>query len=71
MYQCLRVTGSFGMLGDIIIAEPNAYIVFAPKRVIEQTLNKTVPDVMVHKHICIYGWNKRLFNSIVPRNALE
>jgi acetyl-CoA carboxylase carboxyl transferase subunit beta len=32
------------MLGDIIISEPNAYIAFAGKRVIEQTLNKTVPD---------------------------
>ncbi|KAL8267777.1 hypothetical protein R6Q59_001575 [Mikania micrantha] len=39
-----RVTTSFGMLGDIIIAEPNAYTTFAGKRVIEQTLNKTVPD---------------------------
>ncbi|KAH0446365.1 hypothetical protein IEQ34_024810 [Dendrobium chrysotoxum] len=29
------------MLGDIIIAEPNAYIAFAGKRV---TLKKTVPD---------------------------
>nr|YP_009316639.1 acetyl-CoA carboxylase beta subunit [Taraxacum amplum]AOV93898.1 acetyl-CoA carboxylase beta subunit [Taraxacum amplum] len=38
------VTASFGMLGDIIIAEPNAYIAFAGKRVIEQTLNKTVPE---------------------------
>ncbi|KAF9619781.1 hypothetical protein IFM89_009303 [Coptis chinensis] len=38
------VTASFGMLGDIIIAEPNAYIAFAGKRVIEQTLNKTRPD---------------------------
>lgn len=36
------VTASFGMLGDIIIAEPNAYIAFAGKRVIEQTLKKTV-----------------------------
>ena len=31
------------MLGDIIIAEPNACIAFAGKRVIEQTLNKEVP----------------------------
>ncbi|KAK8305151.1 hypothetical protein V6Z11_D03G041000 [Gossypium hirsutum] len=38
------VTASFGMLGDIIIAEPNAYIAFAGKRVIEQTLNKTIPE---------------------------
>ncbi|KAJ9535268.1 hypothetical protein OSB04_un001635 [Centaurea solstitialis] len=44
------VTASFGMLGDIIIAEPNAYIAFAGKRVIEQTLNiKTVPKV--HKRL--------------------
>ncbi|CAN6440759.1 unnamed protein product [Victoria cruziana] len=35
------VTASFGMLGDIIIAEPNAYIAFMGKREIEQTLKKT------------------------------
>ena len=28
----------FGMLGNIIIVEPNAYIAFAGKRVVEQTL---------------------------------
>jgi acetyl-CoA carboxylase carboxyl transferase subunit beta len=38
------VTASFAMLGYIIIAEPNSYIAFAGKRVIEQTLNKTVPE---------------------------
>ena len=38
------VTASFGMLGDIIIVEPNSYIAFAGKRVIEQTLKKTVPE---------------------------
>ncbi|KAL3520439.1 hypothetical protein ACH5RR_018588 [Cinchona calisaya] len=38
------MTDSFGMLGDIIIAEPNAYIAFEGKRVIEQTLNTTVPE---------------------------
>ncbi|KAK4716489.1 hypothetical protein R3W88_014827 [Solanum pinnatisectum] len=43
------------MLGDIIIAEPNAYIAFVGKRVIEQTLNKT----------------KGLFDLIVPRNLLK
>lgn len=37
------VTASFGMLDDIIIIEPTAYIAFAGKRVIEQTLNTTVP----------------------------
>ncbi|KAK7849409.1 acetyl-coenzyme a carboxylase carboxyl transferase subunit beta [Quercus suber] len=38
------VTASFGMLDDIIITEPNAYIAFAGKRVIEQTLNRIVPE---------------------------
>uniref|UniRef100_A0AAT9ZTE2 Acetyl-coenzyme A carboxylase carboxyl transferase subunit beta, chloroplastic n=1 Tax=Cheniella longistaminea TaxID=3078818 RepID=A0AAT9ZTE2_9FABA len=38
------VTASFGMLGDVIIAEPQAYIAFAGKRVIEETLKTTVPE---------------------------
>ena len=36
------VTASFGMLGDLIFAEPNADIAFAGKRVIEQTLNPKI-----------------------------
>jgi acetyl-CoA carboxylase carboxyl transferase subunit beta len=39
------VTASFGMLGDIIISEPKAYIAFAGKRVIEQKLgHKVIED---------------------------
>nr|YP_010632942.1 acetyl-CoA carboxylase beta subunit [Syngonium podophyllum]WBP64778.1 acetyl-CoA carboxylase beta subunit [Syngonium podophyllum] len=62
------VTASFGMLGDIIIAEPNAYIAFAGKRVIEQTLNKTVPD---GSQAAEYSFHKGLFDPIVPRNLLK
>nr|YP_010921583.1 acetyl-CoA carboxylase beta subunit [Ranunculus ternatus]WIL95858.1 acetyl-CoA carboxylase beta subunit [Ranunculus ternatus] len=62
------VTASFGMLGDIIIAEPNAYIAFAGKRVIEQTLNKTVPDGSQEAE---YLFQKGLFDLIVPRNLLK
>ncbi|KAF4396258.1 hypothetical protein F8388_019804 [Cannabis sativa] len=62
------VTASFGMLGDIIIAEPNAYIAFAVKRVIEQTLNKTVPE---GSQVSQYLFHKGLFNLIVPRNLLK
>nr|YP_009750954.1 acetyl-CoA carboxylase carboxyltransferase beta subunit [Pericampylus glaucus]QIJ98384.1 acetyl-CoA carboxylase carboxyltransferase beta subunit [Pericampylus glaucus] len=62
------VTASFGMLGDIIIAEPNAYIAFAGKRVIEQTLNKTVPE---GSQVAEYLFHKGLFDSIVPRNPLK
>nr|WAN80418.1 acetyl-CoA carboxylase beta subunit [Phragmipedium besseae] len=62
------VTASFGMLGDIIIAEPNAYIAFAGKRVIEQTLKKTVPD---GSQAAEYSFHKGLFDPIVPRNLLK
>lgn len=62
------VTASFGMLGDIIIAEPNAYIAFAGKRVIEQTLNKTVPE---GSQSAEFLFHKGLFDLIVPRNLLK
>ena len=38
------VTASFGMLGDIHIAEPGAIIGFAGKRVIEETVREQLPD---------------------------
>jgi acetyl-CoA carboxylase carboxyl transferase subunit beta len=38
------VTASFAMLGDIILAEPNALIGFAGPRVIEQTIRQTLPE---------------------------
>ena len=38
------VTGSFAMLGDIQIAEPNALIGFAGARVIEQTVREKLPE---------------------------
>ena len=38
------VTASFAMLGDIILAEPNALIGFAGPRVIEQTIKQTLPE---------------------------
>nr|YP_010254234.1 acetyl-CoA carboxylase carboxyltransferase beta subunit [Phlomoides younghusbandii]YP_011015702.1 acetyl-CoA carboxylase carboxyltransferase beta subunit [Phlomoides sagittata]QTZ18768.1 acetyl-CoA carboxylase carboxyltransferase beta subunit [Phlomoides younghusbandii]UUL99020.1 acetyl-CoA carboxylase carboxyltransferase beta subunit [Phlomoides younghusbandii]WAS33766.1 acetyl-CoA carboxylase carboxyltransferase beta subunit [Phlomoides sagittata] len=62
------VTASFGMLGDIIIAEPNSYIAFAGKRVIEQTLNKTIPE---GSQASEYLFQKGLFDLIVPRNLLK
>ncbi len=38
------VTASFAMLGDIILAEPNALIGFAGPRVIEQTIKQKLPE---------------------------
>lgn len=62
------VTASFGMLGDIITVEPNAYIAFVGKRVIEQTLNKTVHE---GSQAAEYSFHKGLFDSIVPRILLK
>lgn len=38
------VTASYGMLGDIIFAEPGALIGFAGPRVIKQTIGQDLPD---------------------------
>nr|YP_010014232.1 AccD [Thulinella chrysantha]QOI12739.1 AccD [Thulinella chrysantha] len=62
------VTASFGMLGDIIIAEPYAYIAFAGKRVIEQTLKKAVPEGSQAAESLL---RKGLLDAIVPRNPLK
>nr|YP_010538802.1 acetyl-CoA carboxylase beta subunit [Valeriana jatamansi]UYF12323.1 acetyl-CoA carboxylase beta subunit [Valeriana jatamansi] len=62
------VTASFGMLGDLIVAEPNAYIAFAGKRVIEQTLNKEVPEGSQETE---YLFDKGLFDLVVPRKTLK
>ena len=62
------VTASFGMLGDIIISEPKAYIAFAGKRVIEETLNTAVPEGSQEAE---YLFDKGLFDPIVPRNPLK
>nr|YP_009868468.1 acetyl-CoA carboxylase beta subunit [Oroxylum indicum]QKG62857.1 acetyl-CoA carboxylase beta subunit [Oroxylum indicum] len=63
------VTASFGMLGNIIIAEPNAYIAFAGKRVIEETLNITVPEGSQEAELLFF--EKGLFDLMVPRELLK
>nr|WRK84042.1 acetyl-CoA carboxylase subunit beta [Polygala japonica]WRK84133.1 acetyl-CoA carboxylase subunit beta [Polygala sibirica] len=62
------VTASFGMLGEIIIAEPHAYIAFAGKRVIEETLKIIVPEGSQETE---YLFDKGLFDPVVPRNLLK
>nr|QFS20337.1 acetyl-CoA carboxylase beta subunit [Saprosma merrillii] len=62
------VTASFGMLGDIIIAEPDAYIAFAGKRVIEELLKVPVPEGF---QVAEYLFQKGLIDLIVPRNILK
>lgn len=62
------VTASFGMLGDIILAEPDAYIAFAGKRVIEETLKIEVPEGIQSAE---FLFEKGAFDSLVPRNYLK
>ena len=38
------VSASFALIGDIVLAEPNALIGFAGPRVIEQTVRETLPE---------------------------
>jgi acetyl-CoA carboxylase carboxyl transferase subunit beta len=62
------VTASFGMLGDIILAEPQAYIAFAGKRVIEQTLGEELPEgFQLAESLLKHG----LLDQIIPRSLLK
>ena len=38
------VSASFATLGDVLIAEPRAYVGFAGPKVIEQTIRQQLPD---------------------------
>ncbi|NET50923.1 MAG: acetyl-CoA carboxylase, carboxyltransferase subunit beta [Merismopedia sp. SIO2A8] len=62
------VTASFAMLGDIIVAEPNATIGFAGRRVVEQTLREKLPDDFQTSE---YMLNHGFVDVIVPRTQLK
>lgn len=62
------VTASFGMLGDIIIAEPKALIGFAGPRVIEQTIKQRLPSgFQTSEFLLEHG----IIDMIVPRKELK
>lgn len=62
------VTASFAMLGDIIIAEPQATIGFAGRRVVEQTLREKLPDDFQTSE---YLLNHGFVDVVVPRTQLK
>ena len=62
------VTASFAMLGDLIIAEPNALIAFAGRRVIEQTIRQDLP---FNFQTSEYLFNHGFIDLIVPRTQLR
>jgi len=62
------VTASFGMLGDLTFAEPEAIIGFAGRRVIEQTLNITLPKhFQTAEHLKKHG----MLDNVVSRKHLK
>jgi acetyl-CoA carboxylase carboxyl transferase subunit beta len=62
------VAASFAMLGDLILAEPNALICFAGPRVIEQTIGQSLPDgFQTSEYLVAHG----MVDRIVPRAELK
>ena len=61
-------TASFAMLGDIILAEPNALIGFAGARVIKQTIGEDLPDGFQRSEFIL---EKGFLDRIVNRNELK
>ncbi len=62
------VSASFAMLGDIIIAEPNALVGFAGKRVIENTINETLPKEFQRAEFLL---EKGFIDMIVKRTDMK
>lgn len=62
------VTASFAMEGDIILAEPQAVVGFAGRRVIEQTIKQELPDDFQKAEFLLeHGF----VDQIVPRVELK
>ena len=62
------VTASFGMLGDVILAEPGSLIGFAGPRVIKQTIGEDLPSGFQRAEFLI---EKGFVDRIVPRIELK
>nr|YP_010386025.1 acetyl-CoA carboxylase beta subunit [Pterothamnion plumula]UPO65095.1 acetyl-CoA carboxylase beta subunit [Pterothamnion plumula] len=62
------VTASFAMLGDLILAEPQALIAFAGRRVIEQTIKEELPDNFQTSE---YLFNHGFIDLIISRTHLR
>lgn len=62
------ISASFGMLGDLNIAEPGALIGFAGPRVIKETIKKDLPDGFQRSEFLLeHGF----LDFIVPRKELK
>ena len=62
------VAASFAMLGDLILAEPNALIGFAGPRVIEQTIGQALPEgFQTSEYLVDHG----MVDRIVSRSEMK
>lgn len=65
------VTASFAMLGDIILAEPNALIGFAGPRVIQQTIGQKLPEGFQRSEFLLeYGFVDKIVKRSEQRDVL-
>lgn len=62
------VTASFAMLGDIILAEPNALVGFAGPRVIEQTIGQKLPEGFQRAEFLL---EHGMIDAIVERKSMK
>lgn len=62
------VTASYGMLGDVILAEPGALIGFAGPRVIKQTIGQDLPKGFQRSEFLL---EKGFIDHIVPRSEMK
>jgi len=62
------VTASYGMLGDIILAEPGALIGFAGPRVIKQTIGQDLPKGFQRSEFLL---DKGFIDHIVSRSEMK
>lgn len=62
------VTASYAMLGDVILAEPNALIGFAGPRVIQQTIRQELPEGFQRSEFLL---KSGLVDRVVPRLQLR
>ena len=62
------VTASFGMLGDVILAEPGALIGFAGPRVIKQTIGQDLPKGFQRSEFLL---EKGFIDHIVDRKSMK
>ena len=62
------VTASYGMLGDIIFAEPGALIGFAGPRVIKQTIGQDLPEGFQRSEFLL---EKGFIDQIISRDKIK